>query len=83
MLLKLKEIKNDEQLLVAVNTLLDTEEECKYVINAIENKLVENDMDIVLLAVSIDDEREKHKGKCSYLNNLQFKKIDFTKIAKG
>ena len=78
---RLKTIKDNEQFLVAINTLLDTEDECQYVSNAIENGLVENDMDIVLLAVAIDDERKKYKGKGNYLENLKFKKINFSKMA--
>ena len=78
---KLKAIRNDKQFLVAINTLLDTEDECQYISKAIENGLVENDMDIVLLAVAIDDEREKHRGKGNYLENLKFKKINFNKMA--
>ncbi len=69
LLKKLKEIDDYENFPVAIDTYLDTEEECQYMLDAIESGLVENSVDITILAITIDNERSK---KGDYLKNLKF-----------
>ena len=74
LLKKLKSIDSYENFPIAIDTCLETEEECQYMLNAIESGLVENSVDITMLATTIDDERKK---KGDYLKNLKFEKVDF------
>ena len=70
LLKKLKSIDSYENFPIAIDTCLETEEECQYMLNAIESGLVENSVDITMLATTIDDERKKkdktdsHRRRC-------------------
>ena len=75
---KLKKISDSGDFLVGVTRSLKTEEERHFVINAIDNGELTNSSEIIFLAVQIDAEREKAKGKGNYLKKVKITKFELS-----
>ena len=72
---KLKTISDSSDFLVGITTCLETEEERRFVMNAIDSGEATNMSEVTFLSVQINSAREKAKGKGNYLTNVKVTKI--------
>lgn len=71
MLQKLQKIFDNDDFLYGFVIYLETDEERQFMINAIDNGLIDNPTHANMLAVDIDVAREKNKGKKGYLDTIK------------
>ena len=71
MLRRLQKIFDSDDFLYGFVVYLETDEERQFVINAIDNGLIDNPTHANMLAVDIDVARERYQGKKGYLDTIK------------
>ena len=76
---KLRKISDNGDFLCLTPLSLKTEEERRFVINAIDKGKLKNSSEVTFLTLLIDEARKKAKGKGNYLENVKIIKFEENK----